>query len=225
MPSSMNEFTSLFRSIAPDDAAFQAANATAASEAAQRWPLFKALAPEKSNTTPALSDQDRACWVSQQKTGVSVRKPALSLPTETMDLALSLKRMTGTRHDSNSNSNSNSDSDSKPISAKVSTPIYSTPAQLPNRTAHATETEPSPPLPRQHANPIAAGTEDTSEKVSGSLFAGNGLRSHANRTTTSQPVTDTDSLRQLFNRLEGKSNLVVKPASKISSIFSRLGKR
>lgn len=50
---------SLFRSLGADDSYFENKARAASKEAEQRWPLFKAVAPAKSEDTPELSAQEK----------------------------------------------------------------------------------------------------------------------------------------------------------------------
>ena len=93
------DLSALFRSLGPDASSFQAAETVAARDVEQRWPLFQAVSPSKSETTPALSTQERERWSQQEKQVGAGRKPALSLPGLSDKLAKSLGRMSGPRPD------------------------------------------------------------------------------------------------------------------------------
>lgn len=87
--------STLFRSLRPDDEDFQSSTSSAAREAEQRWPLFKAVAPQKQQATPLLSPQERSLWSTTQKPSGHERKPALSVPATGNKLAQSLSKMAG----------------------------------------------------------------------------------------------------------------------------------
>lgn len=87
--------STLFRSLRPDDEDFQTSTSAAAREAEQRWPLFKAVAPQKQQPTPLLSPQERSLWSTTQKPSGHERKPALSVPATSNKLAQSLNKMGG----------------------------------------------------------------------------------------------------------------------------------
>ena len=94
-----DNLSDLFRSLGPDDSSFQVTETATAREAAQRWPLFQAISPNKPETTPTLSTQERERWSQQEKQVGAGRKPPLSLPGLSDKLAQSLSRMAGPRPD------------------------------------------------------------------------------------------------------------------------------
>jgi hypothetical protein len=87
--------STLFRSLRPDNENFQANADSAAREAEQRWPLFKAVSPRKQEPTPVLSAQERMLWSKQERPSTQVRRPALSVPGVGNKLAISLTKMGG----------------------------------------------------------------------------------------------------------------------------------
>ena len=80
MPKPSDDLSALFRSLRPDESVFRENTSSGVRDAEQRWPLFKAVAPQKPQDVPALSEQERQRWTSQEKSAASARKPALSLP-------------------------------------------------------------------------------------------------------------------------------------------------
>ena len=94
-----DNLSDLFRSLGPDDSSFQVTETATAREAAQRWPLFQAISPNKPETTPTLSTQERERWSQQEKQVGAGRKPPLSLPGLSDKLAQSLSKMAGPRPD------------------------------------------------------------------------------------------------------------------------------
>jgi|APCry1669189241_1035207.scaffolds.fasta_scaffold05927_3 hypothetical protein len=87
--------STLFRSLRPDNENYQAGAASAAHEAEQRWPLFKAVSPRKQEPTPVLSAQERMLWSNQDRPTTQARRPALSVPGVGNKLAMSLTKMGG----------------------------------------------------------------------------------------------------------------------------------
>ena len=75
-----DDLSALFRSLRPDESAFRENTSSGVRDAEQRWPLFKAVAPQKPQDVPALSEHERQRWTSQEKSSAGTRKPALSLP-------------------------------------------------------------------------------------------------------------------------------------------------
>lgn len=94
MPHSENDLPSLFRSLRPDNANLQALAATAESEAGTRWPLLKDLSLKEPELPPALSTEERMRWKHAPDALIdSTRKPALSLPGLSDEMAKSLEKM------------------------------------------------------------------------------------------------------------------------------------
>lgn len=216
MPKPTSEFMSLFRSIKPDDTDFQTIKSATADEAAQRWPLFKALPPEKPEPTPPLSEQDRARWDNQETPGIRVRQSALSVPTTTPDMAASLKRMAGIQP-----SPKTASAHVPPI---VSTKINHKSKKLPSSAPTPTLTQPT----AQHLTSEVVPTNlssDIVESVHDKLLKGHGALSQAPVIAQPEPMTSTNSLASIFSRLEGKNETCAKPSTPISSFFGRLGRR
>jgi hypothetical protein len=93
----MNKFDSnmsrLFRSVGADESELKAANSAVAQEAEQRWPLLKAMAPAKPESTPPLPPRARQHTDPVERPAASGRKPALTLPSVGVKLATSLNKM------------------------------------------------------------------------------------------------------------------------------------
>jgi hypothetical protein len=73
----------LFGALGPDDSYFDARTKAAAKDAQQRWPLFKAIAPQSSGATPVLSPDEKERWgqvevVSQETPRLVLSRPGLS---------------------------------------------------------------------------------------------------------------------------------------------------
>lgn len=209
-----DDLPALFRSLGPDDAGFQASTQAAAREAEQRWPLFKAVPPQKPPVTPALSAQERQHWSSTEKSETSERKPALSLPGLSDKLARSLGKMSGR------------------VAADA-------PAQNP---ARRIESEPPPvtPPPSVRTRPPITPPDSRSILFSDSPKASQNVEADDSRlglfaTPAAKPSADEraapaaepvdDSLASIFSRLEEKEKPSNKSTDKRSSFLSRLGKR
>ena len=87
--------STLFRSLKPDEESFQASTSSAAREAEQRWPLFKAVSPRRQEPTPVLSAQERMLWSNQERPSAQARRPALTVPGVSSKLAMNLTKMGG----------------------------------------------------------------------------------------------------------------------------------
>jgi hypothetical protein len=84
--------SSLLRSLGADESFFEAKQKASAREAEQRWPLFRALAPTKSEIPPALSDEEKRAWEQAKPAATQARKPLLSRPGLSSKLAASLEK-------------------------------------------------------------------------------------------------------------------------------------
>lgn len=93
MTKPFNEAPPLFRSLGADNAKSQARSRTAASEAQERWPLFKAVAPVKPASLPAMGEDDKRQWARGAAAGNAKPRPALSVPDVSGKMALGLTRM------------------------------------------------------------------------------------------------------------------------------------
>ncbi len=93
MTKPFNESPPLFRSLGADNSKSQARSRTAASEAEERWPLFKAVAPAKPASLPAMGEDDKRQWERGAAAGISKPRPALSVPDVSGKMALGLNRM------------------------------------------------------------------------------------------------------------------------------------
>ncbi len=213
------DLPTLFRSLGPDDAGFQARALAAAREAEQRWPLFKAIAPQKPPVTPALSDQDRQHWISQEKSEAGGRKPALSMP------ALSLPGL--------------SDKLARGLDKMSGRVAADAPAQTPAR-----QIEPAPPpaalpISVEAPSPIAqpdghsillSGSPKTGENIEASDSGLGLLATPAVEPETVEPAAPAaprakDPLAGIFSRLQGKEKPTKNSIATRSSVLSRLDKR
>ncbi len=132
MSKSADDLSALFRSLGPDDSSFQATETAAAREAAQRWPLFQAVSPRKSETTPTLSAQERQRWSHQEQHEGGERKPALSLPGLSDKMARSLSKMSGRTTDAPmQNPARRAEPDTPPVAPRSLRSLRSTPQMTP----------------------------------------------------------------------------------------------
>lgn len=213
MPKPGDDLSALFRSLGPDDANFQAATNLAAREATQRWPLLMAIAPQKQKLTPALSAQERQLWRRQEKAEVGERKPALSLPGSSGQMAKSLSKMSGR------------------LTAAAVKPTVRAEAEVPpSESPHRAQEESSKMTPSTNRGSLFSRPPAVDP---GGDMDGNGLGLFASKTTEPMvaerdmavaPHAD-DSLASVFSRLEEKEEIVKKPADNRSSFLGRLGKR
>lgn len=85
---------SLFRSLGADDSYFETRARAASKEAEQRWPLFKAVAPNQAKETPELSAQQRqAAWTAPSPDASPAKAPRLSRPGLGQKLASGLREL------------------------------------------------------------------------------------------------------------------------------------
>jgi hypothetical protein len=88
--------SSLLRSLGADDSYLDAKLKTSAREAEQRWPLFRALATAKADTTPTLSEGEKRAWEQHSPPAQAPRKPTLTRPGLSGKLAASLEKLANT---------------------------------------------------------------------------------------------------------------------------------
>lgn len=222
----------LFRSLRPDDEDFQAGTSAAAREAEQRWPLFKAVAPQKQQPTPPLSPQERSLWSTTQKPSGQERRPALSVPATGNKLAQSLNKMGGRPTAATAPS-------SRARLRTEEEPSYQEPIAAPQKSARE-EPARKPGLLFSRTAATAAVQPPVQEPVrKPKLFAReepakgrSPLFSKERTTVSAQELAEVpsapqagDSLSRLFSRLEGQEQVVEKPVGKRSSLFGRPGKR
>lgn len=213
MPHPGDDLSALFRSFGPDDANFQAATNAAAQEAEQRWPLFKAVSPRKSELTPALSAEEKQRWSSQEKAETGARKPALSLPGLSDKLAKSLNKMSGR------------------TTPDAPTPVARTAphqrlTESPQTTRQFTQETPSKNRGSLFSRSSPAVPSVALERDEGlGLFQKKSEDPVAVHRDMSGSACADDSLASVFSRLEGKNDVVNKPTNRRSSFSGRLGKR
>ena len=195
-----DKLSGLFRSLRPDDANFQASLNVAAHQAEERWPLLKAISPQKPALTPALSTEERQRWSNQEQPGTRERKPALSLPGLGDKLTQSLSKMGGRPKVA-----------AAPLSAE---PVEPPPLwRAPARRMEA----PPPETPRELASTLFSRSSAIESNVTQEPAA-------PERLMTRVAAAD-DSLASIFSRLAEPEEVVSKAVVKRPSFLSRLGKK
>ncbi len=213
MVKSVEDPTTLFRSLRPEDSSFQTRATEAARDAEQRWPLFKAVSPRKPEPTPALSAQERLRWSSQDRPPAQEPKRALSLPDLGGRMAKSLSKMSGR-----------------------TTPLADLqPVARAQREQPAVEsTFDAPQISRERAAEShrslfsRASSPDRDEEMqneSTGLFGKKPVKPITEKEESAAGRSTDDSFSNIFSRLEGKDKSVAKAPRKTSSFLGRLGKR
>ena len=230
-----DDLSALFRSLRPDESVFQENATSSVRDAQQRWPLFKAVVPQKPQDAPALTEQERQRWVSQEKPNVDARKPALSLPGLSDKMSKSLGKMSvqavrntalvkpATRWE---------------LEKYAAEGVAEQPLAQPSERAQSVSVEPvtQANIPTNRA---AAVKKDFSAMPVASSQTGHGvfdkkptLPGAAQVPAPTVPERDLpvarhgdESLKSIFSRLQAKPEVEVKPVVKRSSFLDRLGKR
>ena len=233
-----DDLSALFRSLRPDESVFQENASSGARDAQQRWPLFKAVAAQKPQDAPALTEQERQRWVSQEKPAAGPRKPALSLPGLSDQMSKGLGKMSGqvVKNASAVKPATRQESEKFVVERGTDQPLTQ-----PLETAQAAQ----PELPPQENALVKRGS--TAAKLSSAATAvrdRDGLGVFGKNSSapvlvpTPAPVVVAErdlpaagrrdsSLKSIFSRLEAKPEVAsaVEPAVKRSSFLDRLGKR
>lgn len=214
MPKSGEDMSRLFRSLDADDAKFQASAKAATSEAEQRWPLFKAMAPIKPAHAPALSPQEKQHRNRPDSAEGGARKPALSVPGLGDKLAASLDRMAVPPR-------------RKPAAPKHPEPAAAPLAQRAVQPAGATSMPDAPPAKRRSLfSKPPEDMIDAEEDATGTGLFGKKTAQPAVEESVAPDAAAADkSLAGIFGRLEGKEEPVKKSRDGRSSFLGRLGKR
>jgi len=218
MAKSGDDMSRLFRSLDADDTKFQASAKAAASEAEQRWPLFKAMAPMKPAHAPALSEQEKQHRNSAESTAGGARKPALSVPGLGGKLAASLDQMAAPKS-------------RKPAAAKHPAPAEAPLAQraaLPGSAKSMPVAEPEAPPAKRRAlfsKSPQDKTDAEDDAVGTGLFAKTAAQPAGEESAPPDSAAADKSLAGIFGRLEGKEEPAKKSKDTRPSFLGRLGKR
>lgn len=245
-----DDLSALFRSLRPDESVSRENTSSGVRDAEQRWPLFKAVAPQKPQDTPALSEQERQRWISQEKSAASARKPALSLPALSDKMSKSLGKISeqAVRNIATVKPATRWESQEQLVEGATEQPLLQ-PSERP-RTVLA-EPVPVPqasgPVKNGSATRTPTAAKALSEVPDAGSRTGLGLFDKKPAPTAPAlvsvqmpkmsempempehdlPVTrrSDESLKSIFSRLEAKPEVEVKPTIKRSSFLDRLGKR
>jgi hypothetical protein len=238
-----DDLSALFRSLRPDESAFKENISSGVRDAEQRWPLFKTVAPQKPQDPPALSEQERQHWKSQEKSAASARKPALSLPALSDKMSKGLGKISeqavrniaavrpAVRWESPEHiaegaaGHSALQTSEQPRTASAEpAPLTSKPV---NRAPMAVKA-----LPEVLATGGRTGVDLFDKKPAPTAPALMSVQSAQMLKIPEMSAHDApaagrsdESLKSIFSRLEAKPEVEVKPAVKRSSFLDRLGKR
>lgn len=95
MIKSQDKLAPIFRSLHPDESVMTKAVSASAQEAAEKWPLFRVLAPRKTMSTPALSEVDKQNRLSPHSERLMPQPSTLAVVSLGEKLADGLTKMTG----------------------------------------------------------------------------------------------------------------------------------
>lgn len=223
MPKSGDDVSRLFKSLGTDDTQFRAANKAAVHEAEQRWPLFKAVLPKKPASAPALSDQERQFWSSQERPeGGNPRKPALSLPGLSDKLADSLSKMGPKRAAKAVAPAPQRHEAEPPIPVAAASRIFKEViAEMPPPARRSLFPKSAVAAPLK----VEVEMEVAPEPVSPPLFVRRPVEPVAAVREIADDAPRDQSLSSIFSRLDQKEEPIRKSADNRPSFLGRLGKR
>lgn len=233
-----DDLSALFRSLRPDESVFKENTSSGVRDAEQRWPLFKTVAPQKPQDTPALSEQERQRWRSQEKSASSTRKPALSLPALSDKMSKGLGKISeqAVRNIAAVRPATRWESQEHVVESVAGQPLL----QASERPRPAL-TE-SLPLVSQPANRTPIGVKALPAAPAAGSRTGLGSPDNRKPAPTASALVSVqppkipeyeasgasrsdESLKSIFSRLEAKPEVETKLAMKRSSFLDRLGKR
>ena len=237
MSKSSDDLSALFRSLRPDESVFTEDTSSGMRDAEQRWPLFRAVAPQKPQDAPALSDQERQRWASQEKPVAGARKPALSLPGLSDKMSKGLGKISGqaVRNTATVKPAKRWEPEEHVVEGAMEQPWL--------QPSERTETVLAEPVPLANApaNRVPTATNALSEVPAAASRAGLGVFDKKPVPMVQAPVpvqmpevsqhdlpvtgVGDKSLKSIFSRLEAKPEVEVKSVIKRSSFLDRLGKR
>jgi hypothetical protein len=214
----------LFGALGPDDSYFDARTKVAAKDAQQRWPLFKALAPQSGDVTPSLSPNEKDRWGAVDAVPRETPKPVLSRPGLSSKLAKGLGKIAR-------QTSAEVVGSTERVRPRVEAPVAFVPAPVlapapavvhvqENEKAIALELAPEVPKTKRSVSKeeIAAPPVTQPEVVP---------PKRSKRVTAaakSAPAND-DSLSSIFQRVEGVVKQPTRPVPARKAAMKRLGKR
>ncbi len=233
MPKHSDDLSALFRSLRPDAAVPQDSHGVTTPDVAQRWPLFKAIAPEKPRDTSPLSALDRQRWVNQEVSAPDGRKPALSLPGLSDKMSQGLARMSARAVRRTAVAGVTVQREPEVTDFAQTAPgaigggraerlqdVGTIPAKEMDAPSKTTTTTKRSILegPDARVDHALAGFPDRAKHAPAS-----GQPTAERQLLT--PVRSDESLKSIFSRFEAKAEAAAKPVGNRSSFMDRLGKR
>lgn len=211
MSKALDQMSKLFRALGSDDTEFQASTKTAAREAEQRWPLFRAVQTQRPNSTPPLAENARQQWVPEKR--VAARpKPGLSVPGLGDKLAKGLTRL-APKQAERSRPQITEDTQEEPPGRPL--------ARSRKQAAAVKSTDSRFPKPMTETTPKTANRSEP-----GKLFKKNSAKRDASDTKTVGRETGERKLSSVFARLDGDDPQERKPEHAGRGLFGkRLSRR
>jgi hypothetical protein len=206
----------LFGALGPDDSYFDARTKVAAKEAQQRWPLFKAVAPQSGDATPTLSPNEKTRWGEVAVVPQETPKLVLSRPGLSSKLATGLGKIAR-------QTSAEAVVSTERARPRVETPVAFIPppvAEHVQEQMKALDLVPDMPMAKRNvpkeevATPTLAPAEVLAPK----------RNKRASFATKSPSATD-DSLSSIFQRVEGVVKHPARPVVARKGAMKRLGKR
>jgi hypothetical protein len=220
----------LFGALGPDDSYFDARTKVAAKEAQQRWPLFKAVAPQSGDATPTLSPNEKARWGAVDVVPQETPKPVLSRPGLSSKLAKGLGKIA---RQTSAEVLGSTERVRPRVEAPVAfvPPLVAAPAPVAAPSpaiVHVREKEEekalelAPEVPKAKRN--IPKEEVATPPVTPSEVVPSERSKRVHATTKSAPAMD-DSLSSIFQRVEGVVKQPPRPVPARKAAMKRLGKR
>ena len=238
-----DDLSALFRSLRPDESAFRENTSSGVRDAEQRWPLFKAVAPQKPQDAPALSEHERQRWTSQEKSPAGTRKPALSLPALSDKMSKGLGKISeqAFRNIATVKPATRWESQEQLVEGTARHPLLQQPERprtmlaepvlLANKSVNRVPTAVKA-LPDVPAAASRTGLDIFNRKPAPAAAALVSVQlpkmsEMPKMSEHDAPVAgrSDELLKSIFNRLQAKPEVEVKPIIKRSSFLDRLGKR
>jgi hypothetical protein len=204
----------LFGALGPDDSYFDARTKAAAKDAQQRWPLFKAVAPQSGDATPTLSPDEKARWEQIDVVHQETPKLVLSRPGLSSKLAIGLGKIAR-------QTSADAAGSTERIRPRTEAPIAFVPPPFPTP-VHVQAAEAAPNIPTAKRTLRQEAVEATPTTISDVLFPKRNIRADA--APKPAPTTD-DSLSSIFQRVEGDVKPPTPTVAARKGAMKRLGKR